>query len=96
MKAFKNGTDERFIHSERLPAGSPMIAISVRDNGPGIPEDVVPKLFNERFTSKPVGKGNGLGLGSVKQLVTNARGAIRLTTKPGQGTTFTVFLPLAS
>jgi two-component system, sensor histidine kinase and response regulator len=96
MTSFHNGTEERFVASDRLPTGGPMVAISVRDNGPGIPEEIVPKLFNERFTSKPVGKGSGLGLGSVKNLVTSAKGAIRLTTKQGQGTTFTVFLPLAS
>jgi len=96
MTSFKNGAEERFIASDKLPTGGLMVAISVRDNGPGIPAAIVSKLFNERFTSKPVGKGSGLGLGSVKQLVTEARGAIRLTTKPTQGTTFTVFLPLAS
>ena len=93
---FTNGSDERFVVSEKMIAGQPMIAISVRDNGPGIPAAILPRLFNEPFTSKPPGKGTGLGLGSVKELVTGARGAIRLTTKTGQGSTFTVFLPLAS
>jgi signal transduction histidine kinase len=93
---FTNGAEERFISSGKLPAGQPMIAISVRDNGPGIPAALLPRLFNETFTTKPAGKGTGLGLGSVKELITDARGAIRLTTKSGQGSTFTVFLPLAS
>ena len=93
---FKNGTDERLIAAEKIPTDRPLIAISVRDNGPGIPTEIVPRLFNERFTSKPVGQGSGIGLGSVRQLVTSARGAIRLTTKPAEGTTFTVFLPIAS
>jgi signal transduction histidine kinase len=96
MTGFKNGTEERFVASDKLRTGAAMVAISVRDNGPGIPANIVEKLFNERFTSKPVGKGSGLGLGSVKNLITEAKGAIRLITKPGQGTTFTVFLPLAS
>ena len=93
---FANGEDERFIASQRFVAGAPMIAISVRDNGPGISVAVVPRLFAGPFTTKPPGKGTGLGLGSVKELITDARGAIRLTTKAGQGSTFTVFLPLAS
>ena len=93
---FTNGGDERFITSEKFTTGQPLIAISVRDNGPGIPSAVLPRLFNGPFTSKPPGEGTGLGLGSVKELVTDARGAIRLTTKSGQGSTFTVFLPLAS
>jgi signal transduction histidine kinase len=93
---FANGTDERFVASEKIATGQPMVAISVRDNGPGIPSAILPRLFKESFTTKPPGKGTGLGLGSVKELVTGARGAIRLTTKTGQGSTFTVFLPLAS
>lgn len=93
---FTNGTEERFITSDRFPVGAEMVAISVRDNGPGIPPAVLTRLFNESFTTKPPGKGTGLGLGSVKQLVTEAHGAIRVTTKPAQGSTFTVFLPLAT
>ena len=96
LAGFTNGTDERFIRSEHFAAEAPMVAISVRDNGPGIPAAVVSRLFNQPFTTKPPGQGTGLGLGSVKQLVNEARGAIRLTTKSGQGSTFTVFLPLAS
>jgi signal transduction histidine kinase len=96
ISGFKNGSNERFIASGGFPAGKPLVAISVRDNGPGIPPDVVPRLFNERFTSKPVGQGSGIGLGSVKELVTSANGAIRLTTQVGSNATFTVFLPLAS
>ena len=96
VSGFSNADDERFIVSERFVAGGPMIAISVRDNGPGISAAVVPRLFAGPFTTKPPGKGTGLGLGSVKALVLDAKGAVRLTTKNGQGSTFTVFLPLAS
>jgi signal transduction histidine kinase len=93
---FKNGANERFIASNRFPTGKQLVAISVRDNGPGIPADVVPRLFNERFTTKPEGQGSGIGLGSVKELITGADGAIRLTTQVGASATFTVFLPIAS
>ena len=96
LSGFNNADDERFIVSGRFVAGGPMVAISVRDNGPGISAAVVPRLFAGPFTTKPPGKGTGLGLGSVKALVLDAKGAVRLTTKNGQGSTFTVFLPLAS
>jgi signal transduction histidine kinase len=96
LGGFTNGTDERFILSDRFAADIPMVAISVRDNGPGIAAAIVPRLFHQPFTTKPAGQGTGLGLGSVKELVNEAGGAIRLTTKPGQGSTFTVFLPLVS
>ena len=96
FSGFTNGSNERFVASGRFRGGAPMIAISVRDNGPGIAGDIISRIFNESVTTKPPGKGTGLGLGSVKQLVTEVHGAIRLTTKAGQGSTFTVFLPLAS
>jgi signal transduction histidine kinase len=96
ISTFRDGPEERVVSSAQLPKQCPLIAISIRDNGPGIFPKIVSKLFNEPFTSKPAGKGNGIGLGSVKQLVTQVGGAIRLTTKVGQGTTFTVFLPIAS
>jgi signal transduction histidine kinase len=96
VSSFNNGADERFIVSGGFVAGNPMVAISVRDNGPGIAAHLIARLFNEPVTTKPPGKGTGLGLGSVKELVNDARGAIRLTTRSGQGSTFTVFLPLAS
>ncbi len=90
------GTDSseyRFIGRENLTPDTAYAAITVRDTGPGIPANIVPRLFNEQLTTKPADKGHGLGLGSVQQLVFAAKGAIRLTTKVGQGTQFTVFLP---
>ncbi len=96
FSGFTNGSNERFVASSRFKGGEPMIAITVRDNGPGIASEIISRLFNESVTTKPPGKGTGLGLGSVKQLVTEVDGAIRLTTKAGQGSSFTVFLPQAS
>jgi two-component system, sensor histidine kinase and response regulator len=92
--SFRDAPDERFVGRETLATNGPLIAISVRDTGPGIPPEIVSRLFGEQFTTKPAGKGTGLGLGSVKALITHARGAVRLSTKAGQGTTFTVFLPV--
>lgn len=90
---FCDSEDERFVGRETLARQCRLIAISVRDTGPGIPPPVVARLFGEQFTTKAAGKGTGLGLGSVKTLVTHARGAVRLSTKRDQGSTFTVFLP---
>lgn len=91
---FLDSLTERFVGRESLATGGPLVAVSVRDTGPGIPPEVVGKLFNEQFTTKPAGSGTGLGLGSVRALVMQAHGAVHLNTKVGQGTTFTVFLPL--
>ena len=55
--------------------------------------DVVRRLFNEQFSTKPAGEGHGIGLASVKNLVFTARGALRVTTELSKGSTFTVYLP---
>lgn len=92
LSTFKDGPGSRFISSETFDSAKRMVAISVRDNGPGMPEPVLQKAFNEQFTTKALGKGTGLGLGIVKRLTFQARGAILLTTSP-QGTKFTLLIP---
>jgi signal transduction histidine kinase len=52
------------------------------------------KLFAESFTTQEAGKGTGLGLFIVHRLVSRAKGALHVRTKVGQGTTFTIYLPL--
>jgi signal transduction histidine kinase len=64
----------------------------VRDNGPGIAPDVLPKIFQPFFTTKSASKGTGLGLAIVHRFVKEGKGAIHLQTKVGQGTTFTIYL----
>ena len=72
---------------------APTVAISVRDNGPGVPTELMNKLFETPVTTKPHGLGTGLGLTIVKKLVTLNGGALSLQTAPAAGTTVTVFLP---
>jgi two-component system, sensor histidine kinase and response regulator len=88
-----NSDTERFVAADSLATSQPLVAISVRDNGGGIPPEIVRRLFNEQFTTKPVGRGHGIGLGSVKDLVMTAGGAVRLSTVVGEGSVFTVILP---
>ena len=64
-----------------------------RDNGPGIPPDVLPRILDPFFTTKDVGEGTGLGLSIVHELVERHGGTIEVDTKVGEGTTFTVTLP---
>ena len=92
LSTFKDGPGSRFISSETFDSTKRMVAISVRDNGPGMPEPVLQKAFKEQFTTKPLGKGTGLGLAIVKRLTFQARGALLLTTSP-QGTKFTLLIP---
>lgn len=67
------------------------VIINVEDNGVGIPEDMQERIFEPRFTTKS--SGMGLGLGMVKNIVETYKGDIKLTSKPNEGTIFTLKLP---
>ena len=68
--------------------------ITVRDNGTGIPDDVVAKMWNPFFTTKPAGEGTGLGLSISRDIVVDGhQGDIRVETKPGEFTALIVTLP---
>jgi signal transduction histidine kinase len=69
------------------------LLVEVEDNGPGIPPEVQPRLFQPFFTTKPIGAGLGLGLSTSYQVVSQHGGHIDLASEPGQ-TRFTVRLPL--
>ena len=69
------------------------VRLRVRDNGHGIPPDVLPRIFEPFFTTKEVGKGTGLGLAVVFGIVQQHRGWIECTSAVGQGTCFDVYLP---
>lgn len=70
----------------------PVIEIRVHDNGPGIPPEILPRIFDPFFTTKDVGKGMGLGLFIVYQIVEEHEGCISATSEPGLGTTFVIQL----
>jgi signal transduction histidine kinase len=69
------------------------VEVKIADNGPGIPTDVLPRIWDPFFTTKDVGEGTGLGLSIVHELVERHGGSIECDTKVGDGTTFTVKLP---
>ncbi len=70
-------------------------ALSVMDDGTGIPEAIQERIFEPFFTTKPEGKGTGLGLPTVVGCVKSHRGHLLLHSAPGKGTTFTILVPLA-
>ncbi|HYT60462.1 MAG TPA: response regulator [Haliangiales bacterium] len=90
---FTDGPECRFVNRESLHNVAPLLAISVQDNGPGIPPDLLPRVFEPYFTTKSGSKGTGLGLAIVHRFVKEGRGAIHLQTGVGKGTTFTIYLP---
>jgi signal transduction histidine kinase len=70
------------------------VIISVRDNGPGIPEEIRDKIFQPFFTTKPTGQGTGLGLSLSYDIVKAHGGKIMVETEEGEGTTFIISLPV--
>jgi signal transduction histidine kinase/CheY-like chemotaxis protein len=73
----------------------PRLIFSVADNGTGIDEAALPRIFDPFFTTKELGKGTGLGLSVVHGIVQRSGGSIAVDSKLGQGTTFSIFLPVA-
>src|SRR5690606_15509401 len=76
----------------RLPAG-PYVRIAVSDTGSGIPADIVARVVEPFFTTKPVGEGTGLGLSQVYGLVQESRGELKIDSIPEESTTIAMFLP---
>ena len=69
--------------------------ITIRDNGPGIPQKVIDKIFLPFFTTKPTGSGTGLGLSIVYDIITKQHGgSIEVKSEPGEFTEFILTLPL--
>jgi signal transduction histidine kinase len=71
------------------------IKIRVSDNGHGIPQGIRDRVFDPFFTTKPIGKGTGLGLSISYGIVKDHGGSIDFESLPGQGTRFTVLIPVA-
>jgi len=95
LTAFKDGTGERLLNVENFTNTAPLVRLSVRDTGPGIPAEVLPKIFQPYFTTKGPRQGTGLGLNIVQRLIKEAGGALHVHTGISEGTTFTIYIPAA-
>ncbi len=96
-------------HAENLPTGQEgyeptisvttkktgdKVSISVKDNGNGIPQNIVDKIFQPFFTTKPTGQGTGLGLSLSYDIIKAHGGEIRVETREGEGSIFIIQLPI--
>lgn len=87
--------DQQFC--EEQPAARPgdYIRITVSDQGEGIDRDILPRIFEPFFTTREFGKGTGLGLAMAYGIVKSHKGFIHVSSTPGRGTSFSVYLPVA-
>jgi len=74
-------------------AGGAYTVLEVTDAGQGMSKEIIDLIFDPFFTTKEVGSGTGLGLSTVQGIVSNHGGFVTVTSAPGEGSTFTVFLP---
>ena len=82
-------------HDHAAALGPDRVAMSVADNGQGIAPELLPRIFDPFFSTKDATLGSGLGLAIVHGIVARHGGQIHVETALGQGTCFTVVLPLA-
>jgi CheY-like chemotaxis protein len=83
------------VQGEKEARPGHYVVIEVEDTGTGMPPEVLSKIFTPFFTTKPVGKGTGLGLATVRDLAHNHNGFVQVRSQPGSGSRFLVFLPVA-
>lgn len=96
LENLKDGPHDRILNAESLNTTNTLVRLWVRDSGPGISPDVLPKIFQPYFTTKGPRQGTGLGLNIVQRLIKEGNGALHVHTRLGEGTTFTVYLPGAT
>ncbi|HLF64907.1 MAG TPA: ATP-binding protein, partial [Saprospiraceae bacterium] len=86
-------TTKRIASPSGVGGRDAIVEIRVRDNGNGIPQHVVDKIFQPFFTTKPTGQGTGLGLSLSYDIVKAHGGEIKIETQPGEGVEFIIILP---
>jgi two-component system, sensor histidine kinase and response regulator len=96
LAEFKDSPNDRLLNVESMDNTAPLVKLWVNDTGPGIPAEVLPKIFQPYFTTKGPRHGTGLGLNIVQRLIKEGSGALHCHTQVGEGTTFTVYLPGAN
>ena len=84
--------DDKVITVRTRESGDEIV-LEISDTGCGIPPDRLERVFARGYTTKPVGKGSGMGLNLVRQMIRDMKGEIGVESEPGRGTTFRVVFP---
>ena len=84
---------EQSLKRVGMKAGRHLVLI-VKDNGQGMPPEVLERIFEPYYTTKEQGKGTGLGLSVIHGIIKNHGGDVSVRSRPGQGSTFSVYLPV--
>jgi two-component system cell cycle sensor histidine kinase/response regulator CckA len=84
--------DEAFARRHSLALG-PAVRVVVEDNGPGMTPEILERAFEPFYTTKPLGRGSGLGLSIVHGIVGKHRGTVLASSQPGAGARFEIYLP---
>jgi CheY-like chemotaxis protein len=84
----------RGLHPKARPI--PYVVFKVADSGQGIPPEILDRIFDPFYTTKPLGKGTGLGLATVLGIVESHAGFVLVESPPGAGTTFQVYIPASA
>ncbi len=95
VETLTDGPKDRSLTGPGFSNLAPLLQLTVSDDGPGIPPEVMPRIFQPYFTTKAPGKGTGLGLAIVHRLLREAKGCLHVHSELGKGTAFTIYLPVA-
>lgn len=93
LPTIPHGPMDATLNHDGFKTSGPILQIFVQDTGPGIPPELISKIFQPYFSTKPSGKGTGLGLAIVQRLLKEANGLLYLHSEIGRGATFNLYLP---